>query len=462
MARPPEVIRIKRKRDDETPLTFLELDTDGNKRARSASNWVYKRRIPKAPLGASAAGPGDRPASSASNVRPQIQASAPGDELRWEKQLQSGGAPTTSAAPPRNEKTNDDGADELQRTFHISKADTERLQSYPSQSSLSSMTAKRRRNTVVFVERNMKKMRAVDGAGSGMASPLGSPLSLHIDDQSGVDVPVPATPSTQQRRPLAIPHGRRPPVERPIVQVHDMDKMASVMDAWAREVVAPTEPQAEPPSNAAPKHKGPVSRYKPKPKPKPAASVRSAAAAAAVPTPVTTSITLPTALDDDDSDYVEEEYHIMDPRAVPTDVPRHLIGRLVIDQDEQEYFYEDRNTQMLGYESDESDENAENHYGNDYPDQELESDSDLGNGNDCIWGIDAGINGDADGIDDSDDIAMSDYEDDNWMDVHAGGIGGGGSNNSETGKEGNHEDMDAKLLERIRRFNAGVNRHGGY
>ncbi|KAL2888046.1 hypothetical protein HOO65_040383 [Ceratocystis lukuohia] len=102
MARPPEVIRIKRKRDDETPLTFLELDTDGNKRARSASNWVYKRRIPipKAPLGASAAGPGDRPASSASNVRPQIQASAPGDELRWEKQLQSGGAPTTSAAPP--------------------------------------------------------------------------------------------------------------------------------------------------------------------------------------------------------------------------------------------------------------------------------------------------------------------------------------------------------------------------
>ncbi|KAL2888045.1 hypothetical protein HOO65_040382 [Ceratocystis lukuohia] len=343
------------------------------------------------------------------------------------------------------------------------------------------MTAKRRRNTVVFVERNMKKMRAVDGAGSGMASPLGSPLSLHIDDQSGVDVPVPATPSTQQRRPLAIPHGRRPPVERPIVQVHDMDKMASVMDAWAREVVAPTEPQAEPPSNAAPKHKGPVSRYKPKPKPKPAASVRSAAA---VPTPVTTSITLPTAPDDDDSDYVEEEYHIMDPRAVPTDVPRHLIGRLVIDQDEQEYFYEDRNTQMLGYESDESDENgkwqsakhtcnttltftsgppsAENHYGNDYPDQELESDSDLGNGNDRIWGIDAGINGDADGIDDSDDIAMSDYEDDNWMDVHAGGIGGGGSNNSETGKEGNHEDMDAKLLERIRRFNAGVNRHGGY
>ncbi|KAL5604488.1 hypothetical protein BROUX41_002450 [Berkeleyomyces rouxiae] len=450
MSRPPEVIRIKRKRDDETPLTFLELDADGNKRARSASNWVYKRRVPKALSGASTATSNDRTASAA-DARPRIQASAPGDELRWEKQLQSSGPPTTATGPHAPVRPADTAA--LQRTFHISKVDTERLKSYASQSSVSSLSTKRRRNTVVFVERNMKKMRAVGGGGG--TAPLDSlPLALRTGRPdayaeadgagAGVDVPVPATPSTQQRRPLAIPHGRLPPAERPVVPVHDMKKMATVMDAWAREVVAPVGSETKS-SAAAPRHKGPMSRFKPKPKPK-----SPPATAATI-----TSTTGATVLDDDDSDYVEEEYHIMDPRAVPTDVPRHMIGRLVIDQDEQEYFYEERNTQMLGYESDESDENAENHYGNDYPDQELESDSDSGNGNDRIWGIETGFDDDVEKINDNDDMVMSDLGDEDWMDVHASGIGG-------DEEEDSQQDLDARLLERIRRFNAGVNRHGGY
>ncbi|KAJ4108780.1 hypothetical protein NW765_003657 [Fusarium oxysporum] len=145
MSIPPQLIRVKRKRDDESPVTFLQFD-EGAKRHRSDSKWVYQRRHP---------GPQsptiENPSPSLRDAKPVIHVSGPSDDTPPTKKS----VDLDDVAPIPDTKLIETSKGTEPRRFHISRKMM--MASNAAQPSGAGLNKRARYGPAVFVERSRAK-----------------------------------------------------------------------------------------------------------------------------------------------------------------------------------------------------------------------------------------------------------------------------------------------------------------
>ncbi|KAI5465733.1 hypothetical protein BGZ63DRAFT_411237 [Mariannaea sp. PMI_226] len=372
MSIPPQLIRVKRKRVDETPVTFLQFD-EGAKRHRTGSNWVYQRRHagPKSPAEISARLERD--------AQPIIHVSTPDDDSK-NNQHDAGHHALAGNSVPAMQATNPTDTSRLAepRRFHISK---KMMMSNGGAVSGSGPFKRTRYGPAVFVERS--KAKATQRASRSLA--LRTPPSGHIDNATEpanmvVDPPVDERrlkkPTVKSRSRSPQDPSRRTPLPASFMQPHsqDMAKVAADMNDWVmREIGANLNDMEQ-------ERRSEKTRFKPKAPAKRYQERHPELEVSPAQTQQSSEVEIDTPMSDvsdmeDDDDWVIDEYvripaHAMTVNVAPTDV-----GVLVLDGEEDTnlFFGPDRDEDDELDEDDE-DENAENYYTADYPEDEVESD----------------------------------------------------------------------------------------
>ncbi|KAM0363679.1 hypothetical protein ACHAP4_000535 [Fusarium culmorum] len=388
MSMPPQLIRVKRKRDDESPVTFLQLD-EGAKRHRNDSNWVYQRRPPgPQPQSPTVEAPYSR------DPKPVIHISGPGDNASKTRKtaippvggiagsITGGiaGSVTVGVTSTSDSNLVDPSAVPEHRRFHISKkmmmASGSTTQNGPG------LNNKRPRyGPAVFVERSRAKA-------SQRASSLRESIKESISLPAGQQIPgvvMPAQP--QQERRLKKPSARsrqnsplpdansRTPLPTSVMNPHNQDisKRAADMNDWVMKEIGANLEKME-------QEKQKTSRFKPK-APAQRYQERHPEAATGNTDPNDVDMTTDNISSDmeDDDDWVIEEYvripaHAMTINVAPTDV-----GVLVLDgKEESNMFFGPERDEDDELDEDDEDENAENYYTADYPEEEVDSDDEYG------------------------------------------------------------------------------------
>ncbi|KAH7329172.1 hypothetical protein B0I35DRAFT_404422 [Stachybotrys elegans] len=356
MSMPPQVIRVKRKLVDESPVTFLQLD-QGAKRHRSGSHWVYQRRDAATPKS---------PTTTSNHVpQPLIHVSEPDDKLSPRKPQDASAASIASRPVARAKSPSraaalaaGDGLAEPRR-FHISRS---LLSPDPAQNFRSGINKNYRASPAVFVERTRKKrsQRAEQALQAGT-------ISQHMSQ--------PLKKPTASKRPVQPQKEKEVPVHAPLppsLKNHhneDMDKIAADMNQWVLNEIGANlhEMEQEKAAEKAPKFrpKAPAKRY----------SERH-------PQPVETADdNSDTAMGDgseeegEEGDWVIDEYIRVPVESMALDIAPADVGLLVLDGEEERMLFfgpeRDDEDEML---EDDEDENAENYYAADYPEDEVDTD----------------------------------------------------------------------------------------
>ncbi|KAM0559581.1 hypothetical protein ACHAPJ_004105 [Fusarium lateritium] len=381
MSIPPQLIRVKRKRDDESPVTFLQFD-EGAKRHRSDSNWVYQRRHP---------GPQsptiETPAPSFRDAKPVIHVSGPSDDASQTKSA----VPAQATAPAGVTSTSDTQTVDTSRLseprrFHISRKMM--MASPASQPSGAGLKKRARYGPAVFVERSRAKasQRAAKVLKSIQASvvvPSGQKnqgTAMSVDEPSE-EKPVEGRrlkkPAARSRQPSPLPQAdTRAPLPTSVMNPHneDMSKIAADMNDWVMKEIGANLQEME-----QEKQKAERTRFKPK-APTKRYQERHPEVVTSTPESNDVSMTTSDVSDaEDDDDWVIEEYvripaHAMTVNVAPTDV-----GVLVLDgKEESNLFFGPERDEDEDLDLDDEDENAENYYTADYPEDEVESDDEYG------------------------------------------------------------------------------------
>ncbi|KAI6772124.1 hypothetical protein HG530_003082 [Fusarium avenaceum] len=374
MSIPPQLIRVKRKRDDESPVTFLQFD-EGAKRHRNDSNWVYQRRNP---------GPQsptiETPASTFRDAKPVIHVSSPGNDADQTK----GAVTSPSDAKPADASK----ASELRR-FHISRKMM--MASGTAQPSTTGLTKKPRYGPAVFVERSRAK--ASQRASKVLQSIQASVVVPSVQQNETAAMPAdgnlevrPTEERPQEERRLKKPAARsrqnsplpgpntRTALPSSVMNPHnqDLSKMAEDMNSWVMKELGANLREME-------QEKQKAARFKPK---APAKRYQERYPESATSNTESNDVDMTTGdvsdMEDDD-DWVIEEYvrvpaHAMKINVAPTDV-----GVLVLDgKEESNLFFGPERDEDDELDEDDEDENAENYYTADYPEDEVESDDEYG------------------------------------------------------------------------------------
>ncbi|GFP53969.1 hypothetical protein ACSS6W_001607 [Trichoderma asperelloides] len=362
MSIPPQLIRVKRKRDDDAPVTFLQLD-EGAKRHRSEANWVYQRRESKA----TATGP----VVSRSDGEPVIHVSRPEDGTSLTR---------TRSGEQRPTKRHADGQPTEQRKFHVSRAMLAQASATPGPTS-PGYSKQVRFGPTIFVERTGRKK----------IIPKSSRQSLVIKDAQAIiaqNLEQDALMSHNQpieQRHLKKPGvakrrdpSQEPPARAPLPQslthrhTEDMDKITADMNQWVLNEIGANlhameveKKQAERPKF---RPRAPEKRY------------QERHPEAAAPQTVSTEDTVDTPMADaseeegDGEEWVIEEYVRVPAHSMGLDVLPSDVGILVLNgEQESMLFYGSPEDEDEDNDEDDEDENAENYYTADYPEDEVDT-----------------------------------------------------------------------------------------
>ncbi|QUC19421.1 uncharacterized protein UV8b_03662 [Ustilaginoidea virens] len=378
MSIPPQLIRVKRKRVDDTPVTFLQFDHGSFKRPRSGSNWAYQRRDSVTQL----------PRPQGESARPVIHVSHASDAQNPPRGQQHGAAQAASAPAPGLLRP---------RKYRVSRSTLARGGTHSPNPHPSGVSKRNRYGPAVFVEstREEKKTpRARNGAQA--AGPLPPP--------SGVD----NHPTTQQppwqrqlKRPGLANRTRQAdfrqqtsatnfPLPDSLVNRHedqDMDRITDDMNQWVlNELGANLQSMQQDKKPTRFKPKSPAKRYHERhPEPAPRAGTDTT-----MDRPMRDAGSGDNGGDDDDEDdgddddgdddeWVIDEYVRIPANSVALDASPAEVGLLVLDDEEESLLFSgsalDDDDELA---EDEEDENAENHYAADYPEDEADSDDEYG------------------------------------------------------------------------------------
>ncbi|KAL7937659.1 hypothetical protein V8C35DRAFT_185496 [Trichoderma chlorosporum] len=371
MSIPPQLIRVKRKRDDESPVTFLQLD-EGAKRHRSEANWVYQRRESTAAPSGPAIGRGDG--------RPVIHVSQPEGVSSSPKANIEGHSADLMGDVRGVAKGTADGQLSEQRKFHVSRtmlaqASTNQRPTIPGSSK------NVRYGPTIFVERTgrkkivprssrqslvIKDAHVIIAAGHQqevLTSPYESIEQKHLKK-----------PGVAKRRDPSQESPARAPLPQSLVSRHtdDMDKITADMNQWVLNEIGANLHAMEVEKKQAEKP-----RFRPKAPEKRYQERHPEVAAASTPA-IEGSVDTPMAdaseEEGDDGDWIIEEYvripaHSMGLNVLPSDV-----GILVLDGEEENMlFYGAPQDEEDEHAEDDEDENAENYYTADYPEDEVDT-----------------------------------------------------------------------------------------
>ncbi|KAF4454583.1 hypothetical protein F53441_2926 [Fusarium austroafricanum] len=366
MSIPPQLIRVKRKRDDESPVTFLQFD-EGAKRHRSDGKWVYQRRHPGPQSPTTEA-----PSPSFRDAKPVIHVSGPNDDAPPTKKITTSEDVTKSADTFKAPEP---------RRFHISRKMM--MASGAAQPSSAGLSKRARYGPAVFVERSRAKasQRASQVLKSIQASvvvPSTQPCrdaAMSVDSSS--ELRLSEEPLQQERRlkkpaarsrqnsPLPGPNTRSPlPASAMNPHNQDMSKIAADMNDWVMKEIGANLQEME-------QEKQKAARFKPK---APAKRYQERHPELAASTPESNDVSMATGKSDaeDNDDWIIEEYvripaHAMTVNVAPTDV-----GVLVLDgKEESNLFFGPERDEDEDFDEDDEDEN-------DYPEDEVESDDEYG------------------------------------------------------------------------------------
>lgn len=362
MSIPPQLIRVKRKRDDDAPVTFLQLD-EGAKRHRSEANWVYQRRESKA----TATGP----VVSRGDGEPVIHVSRPEDGTSLTK---------TRSDEQRATKRHADGQPTEQRKFHVSRAMLAQASATPGPTS-PGYSKQVRIGPTIFVERTGRKK----------IIPKSSRQSLVIKDAQAIvaqnleqDTLMSHSQPIEQRHLKKPGVARRrdpsqePPARAPLPQslthphTEDMDKITADMNQWVLNEIGANlhameveKKQAERPKF---RPRAPEKRY------------QERHPEAAAPPTVSAEDTVDTPMADaseeegDGEEWVIEEYVRVPAHSMGLDVLPSDVGLLVLNgEQESMLFYGSPEDEDEENDEDDEDENAENYYTADYPEDEVDT-----------------------------------------------------------------------------------------
>ncbi|KAH7170495.1 hypothetical protein EDB81DRAFT_167473 [Dactylonectria macrodidyma] len=371
MSIPPQIIRVKRKQDDSSPVTFLQFDENA-KRHRTGSNWVYQRRhiVPQLPS--------DNSARAYRDPQPIIHVSSPDDDTPKLKKHATGQAGRTEGNIPNAPAMKQPGTGALAepRRFHIS-----RKMMIPVGSNVSGTGAskKTRYGPAVFVERSRAKATKRTSRSAVPSQPQPS-ISVDKHDQTTEMVVDSPTKKPRLKRPTAKSRSRSPapggrtPLPASAMNPHnqDMSKVAADMNSWVmREIGANLE------SMELEKQKSERARFKPK---APAKRFQERHPGAVTPQPAEADTAMSDISDlEDDDDWVIDEYVRIPAHAMNVDVAPTDVGLLVLDgKDDNTLFFGPERDDDDDPDEDDEDENAENHYTADYPEDEVASDDEYG------------------------------------------------------------------------------------
>ncbi|KAF7563788.1 hypothetical protein G7046_g329 [Stylonectria norvegica] len=385
MSIPPSLIRVKRKRVDEFPVTFLQFD-EGVKRHRTGSNWVYQRRHagPQSPLAIDA--PTNR------HVQPVIHVSSHDEDLPQTHKRHAAPAhdATPSSHPPTGraatgpKQTDGDKLAERRR-FHISR---KMMMPVPSQHTSGGVSKKVRYGPAVFVERSRARMSQRSARGQDVpprqtnSEPLGQ-------DAKPADIVTTDNPEEERRlkKPGVKSRSRSPhpesrtqaPLPTSVRRPHneDMSKITADMNDWVmQEIGANLETmEQEKRHSERPKFKpkAPAKRYQDR-----HPHVAPGGAHDNEPEPDTAMSDM-SDMEDDEDDWVIEEYVRIPAHAMTSDVAPADVGLLVlVTEGDNNLFFGPEHDSDDDLDEDGEDENAENYYTADYPEDEVESDDEFG------------------------------------------------------------------------------------
>ncbi|RBR19068.1 uncharacterized protein FIESC28_05739 [Fusarium coffeatum] len=382
MSIPPQLIRVKRKRDDESPVTFLQFD-EGAKRHRNDSNWVYQRRHP-GPQSPTT----EVPSPSYRDAKPVIHVCGPGNDAPEAKKNDTpavGVAPTSTSDP----KAVDPANIPEHRRFHISRKMM--MASGAVQTPGTGVNKRPRYGPAVFVERSRAKAsqrasKVRESIKESVSLPAGQQIPGITMSAGNTSETKPSDEQPQQERRLKKPAARsrqpsplpdansRTPLPTSILNPHnqDMSRMAADMNDWVMKEIGANLQEME-------QEKQRTTRFKPKAPAKRYQERHPEAATSNTESNDVDMTTGDTSDMEDDDDWVIEEYvripaHAMTVNVAPTDV-----GVLVLDgKEESNLFFGPDRDEDEELDEDEEDENAENYYTADYPEDEVESDDEYG------------------------------------------------------------------------------------
>ncbi|KAF7551583.1 hypothetical protein G7Z17_g4915 [Cylindrodendrum hubeiense] len=374
MSIPPQLIRVKRKRVDESPVTFLQFDENA-KRHRTGNNWVYQRRhaVPQSPADASA--------RISRDAKPIIHVSSPDDDLSKTKRHDAGQVAQHAGNLPDAQVPKQPEADKLAepRRFHISR---KMMMPAGGAAPGTGVSKKTRYGPAVFVERSRAKATKRASRATAPSQPPSS-NSLGKDDEAtemAVDSPAEEQrlkrPGVKSRSRSPQAPGNRTPLPASVMNPHsqDMSRVTADMNDWVmREIGANLE------SMEQEKQKSERAKFKPR-APAKRYQDRHPGAAPVTPQPAEMDTAMSDISDmDDDDEWVIDEYiripaHAMTVGVAPTDV-----GLLVLDgKEDNNLFFGPERDDDDDLDDDDEDENAENYYTADYPEDEVASDDEYG------------------------------------------------------------------------------------
>ncbi|QPH01889.1 hypothetical protein C2857_006092 [Epichloe festucae Fl1] len=373
MSIPPQLIRVKRKRVQETPVTFLQFDQDSSKRHRSGRDWAYQRRETTTP----------RLALDSKYTQPVIHVSRP-DDAQSPNGRQNGGQ---ASQKPEKRPTSAAGLLEPRR-FHVSR--TMLAKSTNQNLGSGGVSKKNRYSPAVFVESARKKM--IPKTRRSLAA---GQSSAKVESRTSTPDATPEETMVEQRqlkrpgiaagkaRPAAAARTTTTPEQQPSIGTplpeslmnrhnEDMEKIANDMNRWVLNELGANLQNME-------QENRPL-RFKPK---SPAKRYNERHPGLAVQTPTRQIDDAMSDLsdddDDDDDEWIIEEYVRIPAHSVALDVLPTDVGILVLDEKEKSMFFfgsELDDDEELG--EDDEDENAENYYAADYPEDEADSGDEYG------------------------------------------------------------------------------------
>ncbi|KAK5990223.1 hypothetical protein PT974_08489 [Cladobotryum mycophilum] len=378
MSIPPQLIRVKRKRDNESPVTFLQLD-EGTKRHRSRNNWVYQRRESTVPAS-------NAPAVSRHDAKPVIHVSKPGDDSR---QDHTEGPGQPAANTPTIQTTDTQHAE--QRKFHVSRAMLSQAASGPG--AAAGISKQVRLGPTVFIERSRKKI-VPKSSRQGLAAQharASVDLNAALEPKNG---PVEAVDERRLKKPGVAKRSRdgsrdasreasqdptsRNPLPPSVTNRHtqDMDMIVADMNQWVLNEIGATLHSMEQEKKQAEKPKfrpkAPEKRYQDR---HPQPLVPSPQVKEGADTPMADA----SEEEGDGDDWIIEEYVRIPAHSMAVDISPSDIGILVLDgEKENQLFYGSPQDEDEDLDEDDEDENAENHYTADYPEDEVDSDDEFG------------------------------------------------------------------------------------
>ncbi|PFH58981.1 hypothetical protein XA68_12957 [Ophiocordyceps unilateralis] len=359
MSIPPQLIRVKRKRDDEVPVTFLQFD-EGQKRHRCNNNWAYRRRD-----GASQSDPNP--------PKPVIHVSQPVDVPSPARQRRKASPTRRSTLSRPSAPAGLTSGVELRR-FHMSRSMISARKNPVLRTGISKHGSG---VPAMFVERDQNKLRRGK-------KPMETQKTATADcGPPASDKSAPNAVQTRDLKRAGVANKARnrsgdPPTHAPLPAslmnrtTDDMEKIAADMNQWVLNEIGANlhnSEERQPRRELKFRPKAPAQRYHER-HPEAGQMTRSE--------DVVMDDASDDVTDDDDEDWIIEEYVRIPANSVAVDVMPSDIGVLVLDEDDESLLFFGSLDDDEDDAEDDEDENAENHYTADYPEDEVESDDEYG------------------------------------------------------------------------------------